>query len=108
MKNNWLALILCTTIISSQAQSPQQPTLQITPAITRTVIDSLGQALKHNYVFPDTAAKMAAYLDNEYKKEPTPRSTTRVNWPAACSRTCKKPITTAIFTSTTTPALQRT
>lgn len=51
------------------AQAPKEdPQLQLTPATTRIIIDSLQQALKRNYVFPDTAAKMAAYLDQQYKK----------------------------------------
>ncbi|MBS1662352.1 MAG: S41 family peptidase [Bacteroidetes bacterium] len=52
----------------AQGPGPGGAQLQITPAVTRLVIDSLGQVLKHNYVFPDTAAKMAAYLDKEYKR----------------------------------------
>src|SRR5258708_2990822 len=52
-----------------QAQGgPKGVPLQITPAITRTLIDSLGQALYNNYIFPDTARKMAAYLEAQYKK----------------------------------------
>jgi len=76
MKNKIAGLFLLILFLHAgiglcRAQGPQGPgeaPLQVTPAITRIVIDSLSQALKHNYVFPDTAAKMAAYLDNEYKK----------------------------------------
>lgn len=73
MKNKWLRLFLLifwlhASVYLCRAQGPEGTQLQVTPAITRLVIDSLGQALKHNYVFPDTAAKMAAYIDKEYKK----------------------------------------
>jgi retinol-binding protein 3 len=52
-----------------QAQSgPQGASLQITPAITRALIDSLGQVLYDHYIFPDTARKWAAYLEAQYKK----------------------------------------
>jgi hypothetical protein len=72
MKNKWAGLLLLMVCLHafffSRAQGPAEKPLQITPAITRLVIDSLGQALKHNYVFSDTATKMAAYLDKEYEK----------------------------------------
>jgi hypothetical protein len=73
MKNKWprlflLILWLHASVCFCHAQGPEATPLQVTPAITRLVIDSLGQVLKHNYVFPDTAVKMVAYLDNEYKK----------------------------------------
>jgi hypothetical protein len=76
MKNKWPRLFLLVLlqyfgVFCCRAQGPEGPReaqLQVTPAVIRTVIDSLGQALKHNYVFPDTAAKMAAYVDREYKK----------------------------------------
>src|SRR5262249_52999831 len=65
-----ILLILClhASVCFCRAQGPEEAQLQITPAITRMVIDSLGQVLMHNYVFPDTAVKMAAYLDEQYKK----------------------------------------
>jgi len=73
MKNKWSSLLLLivwqhASVCFCRAQGPGETPLPITPAITRVVIDSLGQVLKHNYVFPDTAEKMAAYLDKEYKK----------------------------------------
>ena len=46
----------------------KEGSLQITPAITHALIDSLGQALYKNYIFPDTARKMAAYLEAQYEK----------------------------------------
>jgi hypothetical protein len=71
-----LRIAICLTVICqfacfsiSQAQERLQgDPLQITPDITRVIIDSLGQALYRNYVFPDTALKMSAYLKNEFKK----------------------------------------
>ena len=52
-----------------QAQGGLQDTLlQITPAITRALIDSLRQILYDHYIFPDTARKWAAYLEAQYKK----------------------------------------
>jgi hypothetical protein len=70
MKNKWpgLFLLFLMHFTVVQAQHPDEPQLQITPSITRTVIDSLGQVLKQHYVFPDTAAKWFAYIDNEYKR----------------------------------------
>lgn len=46
----------------------EDPSLQVTPAITRMLIDSIGQSLYRNYIFPDTAIKMAGYLENEFQK----------------------------------------
>jgi retinol-binding protein 3 len=71
-----LRIAICLTVIcqcvcfsTSRARERQQgEPLQITPDITRVIIDSLGQALYRNYVFPDTALKMSAYLKNEFKK----------------------------------------
>ena len=73
MKIKWPGLFLLIAGLFAivgfcRAQGLEAAPLQVTPAITRTVIDSLGQALKHNYVFPDTAAKWAAWLDEEYRK----------------------------------------
>ncbi|MBS1605502.1 MAG: hypothetical protein JST42_22755 [Bacteroidetes bacterium] len=73
MKNTWTGLFLLLFLLHAgvclcRAQGPAESQLQITPAVTRLLIDSLGQVLKHHYVFPDTAAKMAAWLDKEYKK----------------------------------------
>jgi hypothetical protein len=48
------------------AQTPPAPP-QITPALTHTLIDSLGQVLYKNYIFPDTARKWSAYLQAQYK-----------------------------------------
>jgi retinol-binding protein 3 len=74
MKNNLIAL--CWFFVwqhaclnTCQAQNrPEEPSLQITPAITRILIDSLGQVLYNHYIFPDTARKWAAYLEAQYKK----------------------------------------
>lgn len=52
-----------------QAQGgPESTPLQVTPAITRVLIDSLGQVLYNHYIFPDTARKWVAYLEAQYKK----------------------------------------
>lgn len=71
MKNKWPGIVLFVFWLHvfsfGRAQGPAEAPLQVTPAVTRVVIDSLGQVLKHRYVFADTAAKMAAYLDKEYK-----------------------------------------
>jgi hypothetical protein len=81
-----------------QAQGGQEGApLQITPATTHTLIDSLGQVLYNHYIFPDTARKWAAYLEAQYKKAPTQRSKIPMTSLTASSRTCKKPIMTAIF-----------
>jgi retinol-binding protein 3 len=55
---------------NAPAQNPQTappPPLQITPALTHALIDTLGQVLYKNYIFPDTAKKWAAYLEARYK-----------------------------------------
>jgi hypothetical protein len=45
-----------------QAQNQRAAALlQVTPALTHALIDSLGQVLYRNYIFPDTAKKCAAY-----------------------------------------------
>ena len=74
MKNKLIAL--CSVLIcqyaclnTSQAQSRQEEApLQVTPVITRVLIDSIRQSMDRNYIFPDTARKMTAYLEEEYKK----------------------------------------
>jgi retinol-binding protein 3 len=54
---------------ASQAQTqPPESSLQVTPAVTRLLIDSLRQSLYRNYIFPDTALKMIRYVEGEFKK----------------------------------------
>src|SRR5271170_8018800 len=54
---------------SCQAQGePEDAPIHITPAVTRQLIDSIRQELYKNYIFPDTALKMANYLEEQYKK----------------------------------------
>lgn len=45
-----------------------QPPLLIKPALTRSLIDSIREALNRYYVLPDAALKMAGKLEQEYKK----------------------------------------
>jgi retinol-binding protein 3 len=52
----------------AQTPPPPPPPQQFTPALTHTLIDSLGQVLYKNYIFPDTARKWSAYLEAQYKK----------------------------------------
>ena len=74
MTNKLIAICLvficqCAGLNNCQAQNPPEGApLQITPAITRTLIDSLGHVLYNHYIFPDTARKWAAYLEAQYKK----------------------------------------
>jgi len=74
MKNKLIALCSvfvwqCAYLDSSLAQGrPEEAHLQVTPAFTRILIDSLRQSLSRNYIFPDTALKMSASLEQEYKK----------------------------------------
>ena len=74
MQNKLIAICLvfichCAGLNNCQAQNPPEGApLQITPAITRTLIDSLGHVLYNHYIFPDTARKWAAYLEAQYKK----------------------------------------
>jgi hypothetical protein len=74
MKNKLIAIYLVFICQwagphSCQAQGgPQGAPLQITPAITHALIDSIGQVLYNHYIFPDTARKWAAYLEAQYKK----------------------------------------
>jgi hypothetical protein len=52
-----------------QAQSSVlQSSIQVTPAVTRLLIDSLWQSLSRNYIFPDSALKMIKYVEAEFKK----------------------------------------
>src|ERR1700722_532330 len=74
MKKKFLPLCLflvwqhaCLQTCNAQNR-PQEPPLQITPAITHALIDSLGQVLYDHYIFPDTARKWAVYLEAQYKK----------------------------------------
>jgi len=48
--------------------SPPEPSLQVTPAVTRLLIDSIRQSLYRNYIFPDSALKMIRYVEAEFKK----------------------------------------
>jgi hypothetical protein len=58
-----------TSHSNCQAQTrPQEPSQQVTPAVTRLLIDSIRQSLYRNYVFPDSALKMARYVEAEFKK----------------------------------------
>jgi hypothetical protein len=74
MKNQLIAFCLVlvwqyASLNNCQAQAgPEGVPLQITPAITRALIDSLGQVLYNHYIFPDTARKWTAYLEAQYKK----------------------------------------
>lgn len=45
-----------------------QPREELTPAQVHTVVDSLCSRLRQAYIFPDTAAKIARYLQTQYKK----------------------------------------
>ena len=52
-----------------QAQTrPPESSLQVTPAVTRLLIDSIRQSLYRNYIFPDSALKMSRYVEAEFKK----------------------------------------
>ena len=64
----WLFLCQHTFISICQAQNqPAAASLQVTPALIHTLIDSLGQVLYRNYIFPDTARKWSTYLKAQYK-----------------------------------------
>src|ERR1700729_2566134 len=64
----WLFLWQHTFVSSCQAQNqPAAASLQVTPALTHALIDSLGRVLYKNYIFPDTARKWSAYLEAQYK-----------------------------------------
>jgi hypothetical protein len=74
MKNKLISLCLflacqhaCFSTCQAQDRHEGAP-LQITPAITHALIDSLGQVLYDHYIFPDTARKWAAYVEAQYKK----------------------------------------
>lgn len=74
MRKKWIApslvfIFLATFNVISQAQTaPGNDALTITPALTRSLIANIRKALYENYIFPDTALKMAAYLETQYKK----------------------------------------
>ena len=69
MKNKLIAVCLIFCLHTSQAQNRQgEAPLQVSPAVTRVLIDSIRQSMYRNYIFPDTAGKMTAYLEEEYKK----------------------------------------
>jgi hypothetical protein len=63
-------LLLSATCSFGQARPPSggPPIPELTPAQIHTVIDSLCSRLKQAYIFPDTAVKMAQYLQAQYKK----------------------------------------
>jgi hypothetical protein len=63
MRKGWTLLITLFLATYSFGQ-----TQDLTPAQVRTVIDSLCSLLKQGYVFPDTAVKMAQYLQTQYAK----------------------------------------
>lgn len=60
-------LLLITHICPAQASRPES-SLQVTPAVTRLLIDSLKLSMYRNYIFPDSARKMTAYVEAEFKK----------------------------------------
>jgi hypothetical protein len=64
----FIVFILVLDMLCIAQVKTGQPSLVITPAVTRTVIDSIRQALNRYYIFPDAASKMAAYLEQEFKK----------------------------------------
>lgn len=74
MKNALIVLCLIgawifTSPSTCQAQTrPQESPLQVTPAVTRLLIDSIRQSLYRNYIFPDSALMMARYVEAEFKK----------------------------------------
>lgn len=65
----WVFICQCAGLNNCQAQVRQEKaSLQVTPAVTHLLIDSIRAVLNRNYIFPDTALKMSAYLEQEYKK----------------------------------------
>jgi hypothetical protein len=74
MKRSLIALCLIGVCFfespfACQAQpGPPESSLQVTPAVTRLLIDSLRQSLNRNYIFPDSAMKMIRYVEAEFKK----------------------------------------
>lgn len=74
MKNKLIVLCFIAAWVfaspsNCQAQTrPQESSLQVTPAVTRLLIDSLRLSLYRNYIFPDTAMKMTSYVEAEFKK----------------------------------------
>jgi hypothetical protein len=55
----WSVLVLTTSHAALAQSAPDAP---ITPATRAAVVESLGRQLKSQYVFPDTATKVAAAL----------------------------------------------
>ena len=74
MKNKLIVLCFISVWIFSspsigQSQTRQpEPSLQVTPAVTRLLIDSLQSSLYRNYIYPDSALKMTRYVEAEFKK----------------------------------------
>jgi hypothetical protein len=74
MKKTLIAIcLICVSVFASpsicQAQASRpESSLQVTPAVTRLLIDSLRQSLYRNYIFPDSALKMIRYVEAEFKK----------------------------------------
>jgi hypothetical protein len=63
--------LLCIKSLAQQndeRQTPKESPIVFTPEMTRQLIDSLRTALVNNYIFPDTATDMVAYLEKEYQK----------------------------------------
>jgi hypothetical protein len=73
MKNKVLAICLALALFYAfcdpcQAQSGNGRTpVLVTPAFTKSLIDSLAQALRKYYIFPDAADMMANYLVQEFQ-----------------------------------------
>ena len=70
MKNSRLVLtaIIILAGIKVLAQNNQESSMIVTPKITHELIENIKMAMMDNYIFPDTAAKMIAYLEKEFKK----------------------------------------
>ncbi|GGA95894.1 S41 family peptidase [Puia dinghuensis] len=62
------ALLSATCTFCTAQEQPGNTPLVITPAIVHSLIDSLRHSLGQHYIFPDTAQKMVAYLETEYRK----------------------------------------
>lgn len=63
MRTAPILLIILLSAIYSFGQTPD-----LTPAQVHTVVDSLCSRLQQAYIFPDTALKMAQYLQAQHKK----------------------------------------